>query len=493
MEGKNKLIIFAVIGAGLAVFGLFNGLPHFSSGANTDTLNDYLMYAVTYDTGQLVRYSFADNTSQVVAEVHLKDGTVLTGIEASAHVPRSTNIFGFWTDPADRLTKLVYIDTKNAEASIVGLDLGPSVITGAVATKPGGVIGVVAGAPTPFQQITGFEMYAVQGAPQIPFVIVDGQVIPSIPYAAKVTVIGAAIESGNYDQAVTVKVCIGNDVAEPFGPSGQAVAGNVNDMNNPRHYVFMNGYAADSPISITGTSWAKIDNQSTGDLESDWAMHMSVNSLGKSSTVKVLRNGDPVPDIPGFRNQNSLAAYIAEYTDTTTNTISLDKNQAIYLFELGTTDLASAAADFQDLVMLVSLAKAPMDFAGPGGMPSNQLIKVDPKTGTFVNMMPLSRVYDSLAATQSELFYASDGEDLYQIDPASQTETLLGKMQHPHNSSLEFAGGGLLGFSTTAGRVWQVDLGSMQMIGSSFDTGFKDLSTIIFSRAIDETPYPAYD
>ena len=493
MERKNKLIIFAVIGAGLAVFGLFNGLPHLSSGANTETLNDYLMYGVTSDTGQLIRYSFADNTSQVIGDVHLKDGTVLKGIEASAHVPRSINIFGFWTDPADRLTKLVYINTKNAEASIVGLDLGSSVITGAVATKPGGAVGVVAGEPTPVQEISEFEVYAVQGAPQIPFEIEDGQVIPSIPYAAKVTVLGAAIEMGNYNQAVTVKVCIGNDVAEPFGPSGQAIAGNVNDADNPRHFVFINGYAANSPISITGTSWAKIDTQSTGDLESDWAMHMSVNSLGQSSTVKVLRNGDPVPNIPGFKDQNSLAAFIADYIDTATNTVSLDKNQAIYLFELGTTDLDSSAADFQDLVVLVSLAKDPMDFTGPGGMPSNQLIKVDRKTGTFVNVMPLNRTYDSLTATQSELFYASDGENLYQIDPASQTETLLGKMQHPHNKSLEFAGSDLLGFSTTAGRVWQVDLGSMQMIGSAFDPGFKDIGTIVFSRIIDEAPYVAYD
>ena len=46
----------------------------------------------------------------------------------------------------------------------------------------------------------------------------------------------------------------------------------------------------------------------------------------------------------------------------------LEDNQVIYLFELGMTDLTSPAADFQDLVVLVSLANIPEFFTSGEGV-----------------------------------------------------------------------------------------------------------------------------
>jgi fibro-slime domain-containing protein len=43
----------------------------------------------------------------------------------------------------------------------------------------------------------------------------------------------------------------------------------------------------------------------------------------------------------------------------------LKDNEAIYLFELGTTNLSSPAADFQDLVIVVTLATDPVYFYSP--------------------------------------------------------------------------------------------------------------------------------
>ena len=59
-----------------------------------------------------------------------------------------------------------------------------------------------------------------------------------------------------------------------------------------------------------------------------------------------------IPNVQGFNNQSEINDYVRNYVSA--GKISLASNQVIFLFELGTTDLNSPAADFQDLVLLVS-------------------------------------------------------------------------------------------------------------------------------------------
>ena len=82
---------------------------------------------------------------------------------------------------------------------------------------------------------------------------------------------------------------------------------------------------------------------------------ITADSGDNSQQVMVLRHGDPVPDIDPAPGQDPLTVYIADYVDLATNTISLLENQVIYLFELYTTDMTSKFADFQDMVILLSL------------------------------------------------------------------------------------------------------------------------------------------
>ncbi len=91
-------------------------------------------------------------------------------------------------------------------------------------------------------------------------------------------------------------------------------------------------------------------------------MHIEANSAAQSKQVKVLRHGDAVPKIKGMGNQADALYFIKPYIDFKTNTITLDQNQAIYLFEIGTTNVTSSAADFQDLVVLVTFGKTKRDF-----------------------------------------------------------------------------------------------------------------------------------
>jgi hypothetical protein len=69
--------------------------------------------------------------------------------------------------------------------------------------------------------------------------------------------------------------------------------------------------------------------------------------------LKVLKNGDPVPNIRGFQGQNSIEDFVAAYI--VNGSIKLKENEAIYLFELGNTNLNNSGADFQDLVVLISV------------------------------------------------------------------------------------------------------------------------------------------
>jgi len=102
--------------------------------------------------------------------------------------------------------------------------------------------------------------------------------------------------------------------------------------------------------------------------------HLSAKSGENSPYVLVLRDGDSVPNIPGFQNQTNLATFVAPFVNVATQKVVLQENQAIYLFELGTTNLNSASADFQDLVIMVTLANDPVYFFTPG----SQSMGLDP-------------------------------------------------------------------------------------------------------------------
>ncbi len=182
----------------------------------------------------------------------------------------------------------------------------------------------------------------------IDFEISDGRVVPTEDFAVKVSVLGAAITSSGENMPVTVLVNIGGESHEPFGDHDDPNAGDVNDGSPPRHFIVQETFDPESGIDITGTSW-----RTSGDL------YLQRNSHEESPSVKVLRDGDAVPDIAGYEDQSNAVEFVRDYIDEETGTMTMDANQSIYLFELGTTRLTSSAADFQDLVVLVTLGTSP--------------------------------------------------------------------------------------------------------------------------------------
>ena len=340
---RKKLFTKTALSTAAVVAGLT--LPHHSRASTPET---YVAYGINPSTAKLHRYDFASGQSNQVGPVLDSSGGTLHGIEASAHFPGFQNIYAFWNDHATGLTRLVFVDKQTGVATYMGYDLGEERVTGAVAVHPAGT--------------SDYDLYAMQDADTLPFEIVGDTIVPNEPLSARITVLGAAISySGSYDMPVTLQVKTGATVHEPFGDYTMPIDATVNDGNNPRGHVLPGVYSTGDPISVLAKSWKKKSSTSSGVHNSHWENNMEVDSDPSSPQVIILRDGDVVPNIPAFMDQASVEQFLVEYIDHDTHTMDLGPNQAVYLFELGTTDLSSSAADFQDLVMLLTFSEEPAD------------------------------------------------------------------------------------------------------------------------------------
>ncbi|HIH94602.1 TPA: type IV pilin [Methanosarcina acetivorans] len=190
----------------------------------------------------------------------------------------------------------------------------------------------------------------------VDFEIIEDTVVPQEDFISSFTVLGAAIQSGGYDLKVTTQFIVGDDILDPWQYS-LPVTGNVND-EEIHVWNLSATYPAGTPVTINCKSWIWTkDSKKLSTKDSDWKSYMEVSSSSYSSNLIVLRNGDAVPTIPGLDEQPDVAEFIEDYVGD--GKLVLEGNEAIFLFELGTTDLHSSAADFQDFVVLMSIDPAP--------------------------------------------------------------------------------------------------------------------------------------
>jgi hypothetical protein len=108
--------------------------------------------------------------------------------------------------------------------------------------------------------------------------------------------------------------------------------------------------ASNTTLNIEGR--AKGDNSSGSCKKHD----LKYNSKDNQGTqVLTLVNGDVVPGFRPLPGQRSIDAFMQSYIDPTTGRVKLAANQAIFLYELGTTDSTSQAYDMQDMVVLATI------------------------------------------------------------------------------------------------------------------------------------------
>jgi hypothetical protein len=94
--------------------------------------------------------------------------------------------------------------------------------------------------------------------------------------------------------------------------------------------------------------------------------HRQYNSVGHHRQVLVLLNGDMPPEFSPFDGQPEITEFLSPVLDVATGRVTIEDHQALFLFEIGTTNMNSAAADFQDLVVLVDFGNKAAGGGSPG-------------------------------------------------------------------------------------------------------------------------------
>lgn len=80
------------------------------------------------------------------------------------------------------------------------------------------------------------------------------------------------------------------------------------------------------------------------------------NSVSHPQQVKVLKDGDVVPNLAAFGGGSTIEDYVKNYIDSNGKIFLPEpQRQAIVIHELGVTDSSSSAFDMQDLVVLVTV------------------------------------------------------------------------------------------------------------------------------------------
>lgn len=193
--------------------------------------------------------------------------------------------------------------------------------------------------PAPLPVETPPDDQPPANTPDDSFEVTNGVVIVDPNQKIDLKMLGAAIQCGEGGPEVNVKaqLCIGSNCSYLF---------NSADIDGGETYSTTNS-VANTQYTVKATAWLSSCNNFS-------ATYSSTNTV----QVKSLRNGDQAPALSGFGGQKPVTQFLSSYL-TPTGKVTLNSNQVIMLFELG-ADLAqtpnSTAADFQDLVVLMTIS-----------------------------------------------------------------------------------------------------------------------------------------
>ncbi|WP_435115669.1 type IV pilin [Halolamina sp. C58] len=173
------------------------------------------------------------------------------------------------------------------------------------------------------------------------FVIDGSEVRATAPYTANVKFVGTGWSSATADAPVNVTVSVGDTVEHAWRM--------VEDSDSVVGATGVSRQDSGTSLEVTAAGrkpeydciWGNFGCTQVG-----WQW-TRVSSTANTENVRVYRDGDEAPDFGSADDQQSAAAYVDPYLAD--GNISLDDNQAIYLF-----DFNEDSHDYQDAVVLVS-------------------------------------------------------------------------------------------------------------------------------------------
>ena len=309
---------------------------------------------------------------------------------------------------------------------------------------------------------------AAQG---VAFTISAGKAIPSASFVAKMTVLGAAMQNPYAQMHVSARLRVGTTTVDPWGAFTSATASNVMDNNNPRNYIMATPMPAGTALSVIGKSWYTLNGTT-------WTTLITTDtSTATTAWCKVLKNGDSVPNIKPFNGQQSITSFLVGYINTVTQKVTIASNQAIYLIELATNDPTQPFCDFQDLGVLLTMAKGPEAFAA--GKPANEPT-CGPSNDTNATYGATSKAGVTNANTFQQWFTDSLGVNMSASAPLDLTQqTVQGTSQYVFDDKTDPRYSKLGGFYPADGRMLgdRDASGHNQDFSYSFDSSFTYDST----------------
>jgi type II secretory pathway pseudopilin PulG len=174
------------------------------------------------------------------------------------------------------------------------------------------------------------------------FTSTGGTVTLTQPGTISYRILGGDIRCGSSAPAMITTATL--NITRPNGTtSSQSTQSNVAST------IDVSNLPAGTKITVTGSIPTGRSNPNN-----TCGANLSFNSAGNYPTTQVvaLRNGDTVPNLAPFGGGRSIDAYLSAYMNLTTRKVTIQPNQVIYLFELGTTSSSSSAYDLQDVVVL---------------------------------------------------------------------------------------------------------------------------------------------
>jgi hypothetical protein len=167
----------------------------------------------------------------------------------------------------------------------------------------------------------------------------NGIVVASGTWDVRLSIVGAQITCGSAQNAPDIPVTA--KYSSDGGASYTTLFGGATLNGNGGQSVDLGQVPSGSRIGVQGRATLA----SCGNFDATY------DSFSGSDHVLILKQGDPAPNKPAYAGQGSLASFMQPYVNTVTQTMVLDANQVILLYEFS-GDLSQPAADFQDLVVL---------------------------------------------------------------------------------------------------------------------------------------------
>ncbi|EKD50762.1 MAG: hypothetical protein ACD_62C00432G0001 [uncultured bacterium] len=172
------------------------------------------------------------------------------------------------------------------------------------------------------------------------FEVENGIVVVDPSYQVAMQVLGSAITCGTNGPEVNVaaELCTNNSCSALWQNS---------DLDGGETYTTTNDQPG-SEYKIRAHAYLNSCANFSRYVESTDTLH-----------VKSLVNGQQAPALAGFGGQQSVQSFLSNYLNDA-GVVTIDPDQVIMLFELGTnlnTNPNSTAADFQDLVILMTISE----------------------------------------------------------------------------------------------------------------------------------------